>query len=163
MHLNSLKQQRGSNLIEVLVTVLVVSIGLLGMASLQLKAMALNLATYQKLQASNLAYEIADSLVLNSSQARAGQYTLALADSEPQNADVGSKAELDLLHWLRVVENSLPEGDLIITAPVDIVVTSSAQQYNVTVCWADKHANEASNDCGANARKGIFNITVGSR
>jgi type IV pilus assembly protein PilV len=160
------KWQRGSNLIEVLVTVLVVSIGLLGMASLQLKSMALNLATYQRLQASNLAYEIAESLLLNSLEAKASSYTLAIADTEPKNAAVGSIAELDLLHWLRVVGNNLPEGDLIITAPQDIVggpITSSAKQYDISVCWTDRHADVATNECGTNLRKGLFKITVGGR
>ncbi|MCJ8299834.1 MAG: type IV pilus modification protein PilV, partial [Pseudomonadales bacterium] len=51
--------QCGSGLIEILVTVLVVSVGLLGMASLQLKSMSLNHTAYQRLQAVNLAYEMA--------------------------------------------------------------------------------------------------------
>jgi len=44
---------KGSTLIEVLITMLVVSIGLLGMASLQLRAMTLNHAALQRLHAIN--------------------------------------------------------------------------------------------------------------
>ncbi len=159
-------KQRGSTLIEVMVAVLIVSIGLLGMASLQLKSMALNLTASQRLQATNLAYEIADSIYLNSSQANAGQYELALADSSPQHATADTIADIDLKRWLAMVARQLPEGDLIITTPAAIVgmpAITSAQQFNITVCWTDKNAPPAAPAAVCGTRNSEFSFTVSSR
>ncbi len=159
-------KQRGSTLIEVMVAVLIVSIGLLGMASLQLKSMALNLTASQRLQATNFAYEIADSIYLNSRQAAAGQYELALADNSPQHATAATIADIDLRRWLTVAAAQLPEGDLIITTPAAIVgmpVITSAQQYTISVCWSDKNAPPAAPAALCGTRNSEFSFTVSSR
>lgn len=149
--MNALRElQTGSTLIEVLITIVVVSIGLLGMAALQLKSVAVNQSAYQRLQATNLAYEIADSITINPTQAKDGNYTLAIADTSPQNAAVGSVANIDLRRWIAAVDSRLPDGDLIIAAPVDIPGTGgAAKQYNIIICWYDKNESGPNADCGA--------------
>ncbi|NRA19690.1 MAG: type IV pilus modification protein PilV [Oceanospirillaceae bacterium] len=151
------QNQRGATLIEVLVTIVVVSIGLLGMAALQLKSAAVNQSSYQRLQAANLAYEIADSISINQRQARDGNYELARADNVPQNAIVGTAADIDLRRWIASVGNRLPEGDLIIEAPVAIAgAVGTARQYNITICWFDKHIDNIDANCGQNQSSFTF-------
>ncbi|OUS37614.1 type IV pilus modification protein PilV ['Osedax' symbiont bacterium Rs2_46_30_T18] len=156
-------RQCGSSLIEVLVTVLVVSVGLLGMASLQLKAMTLNHTAYQRLQAVNLAYEMADSIFVNSTEAAAGQYTLALADNGSNANDNTSVAFSDVTEWIAAATRRLPSGDIAIDAPQVMAAAANIAVYKITVCWLDKNANLAlPNDCGA-ADRGLFTFSASSR
>jgi type IV pilus assembly protein PilV len=148
---NRSNYQSGTTLIEVLITIVVVSIGLLGMAALQLKSVAVNQVAYQRLQATNLAYEIADSIALNPAEAEAGNYTIVRADTSPQNAVVGSVADIDLKRWIEAVDKRLPEGDLIIGAPVQLAGTGGdAWEYLITICWYDKTQEDLIADCGVN-------------
>jgi type IV pilus assembly protein PilV len=159
-------KQQGTTLIEVMVTVLIVSVGLLGMASLQLKSMALNLAAHQRLQAANLVYEIADSIYLNSAQANADEYRLALADTVPLNTTANTIADIDLRHWLNVVDVRLPNGDLIIaaSAPIDgMNGATEARQFAITVCWTDKNAGAPGPTALCNTRNSEFSFIASSR
>ncbi|MCJ8340812.1 MAG: type IV pilus modification protein PilV [Pseudomonadales bacterium] len=155
--------QCGSGLIEILVTVLVVSVGLLGMASLQLKSMSLNHTAYQRLQAVNLAYEMADSIFVNSTEAAAGEYTLTLADNSSNASDNTSVAFSDVTEWIAAASRRLPAGDIAIDAPQVMAAAANVAVYKITVCWLDKNANLAlPNDCGA-ADRGLFSFSASSR
>ena len=155
-HLNS-----GTTLLEVLITLLIVSIGLLGMASFQLRAVKLNTATYQYLQAANLANEMADSLVVNAPQAATGDYTVA-AD-QVNNAPADSVADRDLKKWLAVVASRLPGGFIVITAPVDATASGNIKAINLSVCWQNNDgALVMPNDCGG-LDKSIVTLLVNSR
>jgi type IV pilus assembly protein PilV len=154
--------QSGTTLIEVLITLLVVSIGLLGMASFQLRAVRLNTQTFQYMQATNLANEIADSIVVNPGQAAAGDYSVALAN-QVSSAPANSVAQRDLTKWLSVVSSRLPSGLIVIEAPVDATASGNIKSYNITVCWQDDSAALAlPNTCGA-ADKALVATVVNSR
>lgn len=157
--------QKGATLIEVLIAMLVISVGLLGMAALQLKSVAVNQGAFKRLQAVNLAYEIADSIAINAAQANNGDYVLALADAEPQVAAAGSVADIDLRRWIAAVAASLPEGDLIITGPAVIdgmTVASSAREHSITICWYDRNELVAANNVCGNQRA-LFTFRASSR
>jgi len=64
-------------LIEVLVALLVLSIGLLGLAALQNTALQFNTDSYQRTQATLLAYDILDRMRANPSAVSAGNYDVA--------------------------------------------------------------------------------------
>lgn len=76
---------RGFTLIEVLVALLVLSIGLLGLAALQNTALQFNTDSYQRTQATLLAYDILDRMRANSSAVSAGNY------DTPTSSDANSK------------------------------------------------------------------------
>ena len=63
--------QRGATLIEVLVAMLVLSIGLLGLAGMQMTALKSNQSAYYRSQATVLAYDIIDRMRANRADARA--------------------------------------------------------------------------------------------
>ncbi|EPJ46447.1 MAG: hypothetical protein OFPII_21290 [Osedax symbiont Rs1] len=164
-------KQQGSSLIEVLIAVLIVSIGLLGMATLQLKSMALNLTAYQRLQAATLAYEIADSIYLNSTEASKNWYKLSLSDTSGGIAASSAMSTIDKKHWLEVVAEKLPKGDLVIGPAVNIpamassgaTATIKAKTYAISICWQDKNAavSAASTTCGS--KNSEFSFVAGSR
>ena len=67
-----LRKQRGLTLIEILITLLVLAIGLLGLAALQGFSLQSGQVSYYRTQATNMAYEVADFTRANRSIASAG-------------------------------------------------------------------------------------------
>src|SRR3990167_4605539 len=72
------RSQKGFSLIEVLVALLVLSIGLLGLAALQTTSLQFNTGSYFRTQATFLAYDILDRMRANSA---------AVADSDGNGYD----------------------------------------------------------------------------
>lgn len=68
--------QRGVSMIEVLVSVVVLAIGLLGLAALQATALKNNLAALQRTQASMLGYFMLDAMRADSAEAVNGGYNI---------------------------------------------------------------------------------------
>jgi type IV pilus assembly protein PilV len=70
-------RQSGFTLIEVLVALLILAIGLLGLASLQLTSLKFNTDAYIRTQSTLLAYDIIDRMRLNRAAVAAGSYDVA--------------------------------------------------------------------------------------
>lgn len=79
-------RQTGITMIEVLVTILVVAIGLLGLASMQSVSLKSNQDSIQRAAATNLAYELVSRMRANPEGARAGNYATAFANNGICNA-----------------------------------------------------------------------------
>lgn len=77
------RAEAGLTLIEVMVAVLVLAIGLLGIAGLQSAALANNLISYQYTQASTLAQALIERMRANRQAVIAGDYLLAANASAP--------------------------------------------------------------------------------
>lgn len=122
--------QGGFTLIEVMVAVVVLSIGLLGLAALQTTGLRNNHSAYYRSQATFLAYDITDRMRANRAAATAGSYNLAL-DAAP--AGGSTIAAGDQTEWINSLSNLLPEGDGSITVAAGGVAT-------VIVQWNDERA-----------------------
>lgn len=81
------RRQTGLTLIEVLIAVVVLAIGLLGIAGLQSAALSNNLISYQYTQASSLAQAMIERMRANRDGVRSGAYAIA-ADATPPAAGV---------------------------------------------------------------------------
>ncbi|MHB8727921.1 MAG: type IV pilus modification protein PilV [Sulfuricaulis sp.] len=68
------RRARGFSLVEVLVSLLVLSIGLLGLAALQTTSLRFNRQSYQRTQATLQAYDILDRMRANTLGRQAGNY-----------------------------------------------------------------------------------------
>lgn len=75
-NIHTMRQQSGSGLLEVLVAVLVLSLGLLGMAGLQARTLQQNQSSLQRSQAVLLSYSILDSLRADRQGALLGNYNI---------------------------------------------------------------------------------------
>ncbi|MEM7053394.1 MAG: type IV pilus modification protein PilV [Pseudomonadota bacterium] len=113
--LRSFRAQHGLTLIEILITLLVLAIGLLGLAALQGFSLQSGQASYYRTQATNMAYEVADFTRANRSIATAGwvqaEFTDRVADVLPSGtvAVVLNNDQLAVtIRWLedRVDENA---------------------------------------------------------
>jgi type IV pilus assembly protein PilV len=96
-------------LIEVLVTLVLISVGLLGVAALQLTSLRSNQEAYVRSQASALAADILDRMRTNQVGVLKGDYAVKGA---PPIADgtgtAGTPASADLIAWVRAIDNTLP-------------------------------------------------------
>ena len=107
------KAQRGVSLLEVLITVLVLSVGLLGLAALQATGTKFNHGAYLRTQATALAYEMSDRMRTDIG----GDFVTGLANV--YDASVGPACGVTLggatparevNQWKSCVENALPLG-----------------------------------------------------
>lgn len=110
-------RQRGVTLIEVLVTVAVTSVGLLGMAGLTIVSQRVNHEAYLRTQANFLAQSLIDSMHINVPAVVGGDYNGSYAGdmaSETACATQGctpqQRARYDMGRFDRFLANELPGG-----------------------------------------------------
>ncbi|HEU4372406.1 MAG TPA: type IV pilus modification protein PilV [Telluria sp.] len=127
-----MKTQRGFSLLEVLITMLVVSFGLLGIAGIIVTALKNNQSSYARSQASLMVNDIVDRMRANRSSAEASPspYNLAIS-ATPAGADI---AGTDLTEWRAALASNLPSG----TGAV--AMDDATKKVTVTVQWNDAHA-----------------------
>lgn len=104
------RKQYGATLIEVLVTLVVLAIGLLGIAGLQTMSIKSNQSAYYRSQASFLAYDITERMRANRKAAQDGDYDVNFPASSKANAVSGTRAKQDLAEWLNSLADKLPNG-----------------------------------------------------
>ena len=129
-------KQTGFSLIEVLVAVLVLSVGLLGIAGLQGVSLLNTHGSYLRTQAINFDYEMMDRIRANR--------TLILANGSVP-------AEL-LASWEAEVAQLLPAGDVDVTLGANNTAT-------VTVTWVDELGADPGADPDADQRLISFSST----
>lgn len=95
------RRPRGVSLIEVLVAVLVLSVGLLGVAGLQLSALRGNQGAYERSVATITASSIAERMLANRTRALAGDYNLAMGGANCPAPGGATLAQQDLANWIR--------------------------------------------------------------
>lgn len=124
---------RGFSLLEVLIAVLVLSVGLLGMAGLQLNAMKFNQTAAVRTHATVLAYDIADRMRANRAVAKSGGYVIA-SDAVASGTSV---AQTDLGNWKDALDRHLPGGQGAVSVNGDMVT--------VTIEWDETRVGEQGN------------------
>ena len=149
--------QSGFTLIEVLIAGLVLSVGVLGVAGLQVTALK-NLQSSQSYAvAAMLANDIAERMWVNPAQAQANAYNHTTAPSTPPDCVAGTctTAEIatyDINDWQQqIVGYTLPDSTVIpgllpsgSGTVAQIGVTSS---YLVTLRWDDDHNGSTDTTC----------------
>lgn len=126
--------QRGYTLLEILVAAVLLTGGLIGLASMQASGTRLNNSAYLRTQASILAYDIADRMRANRAAVVANNYDLALTDPTPGAAS--SVANIDLIQWRAQLGYYLPVGNGAIET--DAGATADAPlRATITVEWND--------------------------
>lgn len=131
----------GFSLVEVLVTLVILSFGLLGMASLQSHALKNNNGAYYASQATILAQDIADRMRANRVAALNGQYDVGFGDHllAPVAEPDASLAERDIAAWLAHLRQSLPgrvdQDDL------GAFIRSDGEVITIAIRWREIHAD----------------------
>ncbi|AKJ94113.1 hypothetical protein TVD_01440 [Thioalkalivibrio versutus] len=125
--------QTGVTLIEVLVTVLVLSIGLIGLASLQGNSLKANHSAYMRAQATILAHEMFDVMRIDRENARAQEYD---GDYSAPPAATGQLPQDELNRWITNLQNTLPAPE------AEIQTTPATGVVRISVTWDDTRGQE---------------------
>lgn len=120
------QSQQGVTLIEVLVAVIVLSIGLLGLAGLQSVGLTHNQSANFRSTATMMTYSILDSMRANRTEAMNGSYNITLGASIPSGSSIAGQ---DLDNWLSELTLRLPAGTGAINVDNNVVT--------VTIQWDD--------------------------
>jgi type IV pilus assembly protein PilV len=152
-----MKKVAGFTLIEVLIAVVLLAGGLLGLAALQASSLKNNQSAYNRSQATQLAYEIADRMRAN----LAGQLTYTTMGANPDTAtakpacyvapagcSMAEMAENDLYEWYCAIVGGC--ANIAATLPGGAVNAASltyvAGVYTVNIKWDDdQDGNDANN------------------
>jgi type IV pilus assembly protein PilV len=130
---SSLRLIRGVSLIEVMVSVLILSIGLLGIAAMQATALRNTQSSMERSQAVIYSYSIIDAMRANIDAARANQYNVAWTCAAPAAT---SLATSDINNWItqiRAQGSNLKDGCGRITCASNVCT--------VDVRWNDSRAS----------------------
>jgi type IV pilus assembly protein PilV len=154
---SSARHHRGFTLVEVLVSLVVFSLGLLGMAKLVLVTAHSNDSAYLRSQATALGYQILDNMRANMTAATANGYDTPLgATPAAPTSCVGigttcsptQQASWDVYSWTQHLNSAnnlgggLPSGTGSVVTSATVPVTAT-----ITVQWDDSAAQCAFGPC----------------
>lgn len=129
--------QQGKNLVEMLIAIVVVSIGVLGIASLQIGGTRSTMETQFRSVATIYAREIIERVDYNHENVTSYELEVGTEVSAPENCGANelciesSLATYDLYSWLDVIQNSLPLGK----GSIDCTDSSPVYSCTVSVYW----------------------------
>lgn len=129
--------QKGFSMLEVLVTILVLSLGLMGMAALVTTGMRSNNVAQFRSIATQQTLDIADRMRANLAGVRAGSYDDLAAEIPASNncsainCTAAQMAAYDHAQWNTANANSLPGGQ-------GTVVGNLVNGFTITLMWTEK-------------------------
>ncbi len=135
LEMTILKLQRGFNLVEVLIALIIMSVGMLGIAGLYVQSLQAGRTSMFRHNAITLAGDVADRIRANPRALAA--YAGAGADNGcvegNKNCTPAEMAGNDILLWEQQADDTLPAGDVEIT--FDDTVTPP--EYEINVTWEE--------------------------
>lgn len=155
--LNYSKQQ-GMSLIEAMVALLVISVGLLGIAALQIVALQQNSSSQWHSQAVWYSYEITDRILANSTvfdnYAGVDTDNEYSQDCQALSCSAAAMVNADAQDWAAAV-TQLPNGRGMITQP-------AADSLTITVMWDDAGTGATGTNCSNNSDVDLtcYSVTI---
>jgi type IV pilus assembly protein PilV len=146
MNCKGYRAQIGTSLLEVLIAVVVLSIGMLGLAGLQVAGLRVNQGALQRSQATILAYDILDRMRGDRTAAIEGDYDL-YATVDGVDAPVPADEIADLLNdnlsaWGEELGVVLPGAEGLVCRtnnPAVADCTDSGEFFVVRIGWNDEN------------------------
>lgn len=170
-------RQRGASMIEVLVAILLVSVGLLGIAGLSGATFSYNKASQMRLTGIALVNDLADRARVNVYGYDRGGYDIDLSKDFESTAVVVPDANLDLDpsdtvdaataadalaaadvdQFLRSVRNRLPQGDAVVMSRIG---PNNERDLDVWLLWKEPQTDAADSLFGAGQGSCPGNLTT---
>jgi len=132
----------GFSLIEVLVTMLLLAIGMLGLASLQASTLRNGHSSYLRSQATIQAYDMADRIRANAQAVTAGDYdAIAGTPVDPGCLTAGctpaEMAQYDAFEWNTTNAALLPQG------AGTVAGAGAGSVFTISITWNEVEAGQA--------------------
>ncbi|WP_346838841.1 type IV pilus modification protein PilV [Microbulbifer sp. SAOS-129_SWC] len=153
-----MKKHSGATMIEVLVTILVLAVGLLGLSATQMMSLKNGNNSHQRYLAALAAEEMADRLRANPDGRELGSYSSKTVDGSESSVDCSTKctpaqiASLDLYDWGQVISTNLPDGK----GKVEV----NGEKVTLTVTWNEQHTGENRGTASGGAEQKSFVLAV---
>jgi type IV pilus assembly protein PilV len=129
----------GVSLVEVLVSIVILSIGLLGTAGLMGNSLKSTTNSYYRSQATILADDLMDRMRANQDDARAGRFDADLGDPASScSGNAGTMALVDCTEWKEMIAGTFPGGDATVDVDANGVATIVIQWNDATESFTTK-------------------------
>ena len=129
------KRNAGFSMVEVLVSIVVVTMGLLGLAGLSMRSMAANDSSGYRAAAAQAAMQVTDALRTNRQMVVDGKFTQGFGATSLTDP----RATAVVTGWKTALAR-LPQGD------GSIAFDAVSQTALVTVRWDDRRGNQSSTE-----------------
>lgn len=140
--------QRGFTLIEILVTLFILAVGILGLAGLLFEGMRNNQGAYLRTQASILAYDMADRMRANRIEAEDGDYggfstanvqTISFPNcvSAATGCTPSDLVTADQMEWTQLVRGTGSDMAMLPGGVGTIAFDAGTGIYTITVQWTE--------------------------
>ena len=146
-----IQRQKGNSMIEVVVTILVISLGLLGLAALQITAMRYQRISSQRSEATQSVHDLGERIRANRLGVMSGHYlhTTAYATTVSNQSAIPTCAkekctskeiaQIDLAQWLQNLNRRLHGG-------AGYVESTAVGGYDVTIMWKEQSSKLATQE-----------------
>jgi len=148
MHMNRI---HGISLVEVLVALVVLSIGLLGVAVLLVQSVQGSRSALFRTHAVNLVSDMADRIRANANAGAAYAGAGVLTKCQSVEGDVGNNCTIaqlaadDVARWRATVGDAFPRMSATVPSATVQYFAGSPERYRVSVVWQEPQAGTASN------------------
>lgn len=160
--MKKIRSQTGITMIEVLISILIFSFGMLGLAGLQTAALRYQQSGWARAAVARLSSEISDRVRANLDGARSGSYQFTGAYPYPAAAtppaatincqtnicNAAQLAQYDLNQWIATAVRDMPGGWGNIQS---VTYNNGAQQtvrtISITIYWNDKESTDTAAVC----------------
>jgi len=124
-------------LIEVLVSILIISVGLLGVASLQTLSLSEGVSSYFNTQAQMATNDIIDRMIANRTEASTGSYSnsIPVAKPAPDCDTLGCTPTEMVTHDLWQVFYNISNSTSLPQSALNITYNNILSEYNVALTW----------------------------
>lgn len=130
------KDASGFTLIEVLISLIIISIGVLGLIGLQVSGLQANQSASNRSQAVLAASDMLDRMRANRTAALGNAYNISMSSNTPTST--ATLAQADLAEWFTRVENWLPAGD------ASIELDAATSVFTITLQWDESRMRDGS-------------------
>lgn len=139
---NKTTRSRGTSLIEVLIAVLILGIGLLGIASMQAITLRNGQSSMERSQAVMQTYSILDAMRANVLTARTNAYVMPRTCTVP--TATATLAENDLRAWMTNMQVNLGAASCGMITCEATIPASTGRVCTVTIEWNDSRGTDGS-------------------
>lgn len=148
---------RGFTLIEVLISMLVLSIGIMGVAGMQVTALKSLQSSGNYGMAALLANDIADRMWVNQAQVLANAYNHTAADNSPpdcvaNNCSTAQMAAYDISEWQNQLKGYTTGDGTAVPAMLPsstgtVARIGTTTSFTISVRWDDDHSGSTGTTC----------------